>query len=140
VRAIADERKISVTLLEGKILLSKNAENKRQSVVLEKGEQGLIDNLSEELSKNENPDINYLSWKTGIFQFDNQNLENIIKRISEYYNVSYRFENEKLKNCKLTVVFRNQQLKDVLKTISLTLDIEIKLTDNQIVINGKPCK
>lgn len=87
----------------------------------------------------ENPSRNIMSWRSGIFEFDNTPLLMALQDLSKYYGFEFKLQNEKLGNCKITATFENRSLRDVIATIESILDVKISSNNNTVKISGKGC-
>ena len=57
----------------------------------------------------------YTAWKEGFFVFENEGLEDILNRLSRWYDVEFRFKDEKLKEFQFTgTVNRDEGLDGIL--------------------------
>jgi transmembrane sensor len=78
----------------------------------------------------------YFSWKEGIIIFKNDNLKNIMKQLSRYYNVSIEIKNKQLESHTFSGALDLKTVEEVLKIIKETSDFEFdKVTNNQFIIN-----
>lgn len=80
-----------------------------------------------------NRNQNYLSWKTGILTFYDTPLKEVCKELSEHYNTTVRSEiNDPAMT--LTGKFQHESLDETLKTIELTLNVKIKISQKEIIL------
>ena len=87
VNSYVEDGLIRTTLLEGSVMVSKNAEKMR----LEPGQQCRIGHSSLEL--NRNPDLDeVVSWKNGFFSFRNSELKTILRQLSRWYDVDIVYD------------------------------------------------
>lgn len=105
IKAYKDEANILTTLIEGKVSIENGI-----SV------QNLIPNQQSNLDIKNNSitvaKINVegeMSWKKGIFSFDEESLKDIMKVISRWYDVDIIFENPDLKSVKFNGILDKQQ-------------------------------
>lgn len=83
VSAFDDEVGVTTTLVEGSV----NVSQSRNHVILEPGEQAVIDEVTGRIHQSK-VDINaVLAWKNGYFRFDNEPIESIINKISRWYDI-----------------------------------------------------
>jgi len=77
----------------------------------------------------------YTSWREGYFVFERQSLEEILKKISRYYNVSIQLEDQSMANETFTgpLDLRNSATQ-VLEIIAVMINAKVKNIDNQIII------
>lgn len=83
-----------------------------------------------------------VGWKSKYLIFDNINIEEAIAQISAKYKVPIILLNEKIKKCKITATFLNEEdLDHVLKVVCSTIDAEYHPNKNGvIVLEGKGCE
>lgn len=120
------------TLLEGSIQIDVGGQLKR---IKPEEQATLIDgNLS--IKKVQALDV--IAWKEGFFMFDNETLEDIMLKISRWYNVDVKFLNENIKkDTFLGSISRFEKISTVLKTLERTGIATFNLQENTIVINKK---
>ncbi|MDD4592199.1 MAG: FecR family protein [Parabacteroides sp.] len=79
----------------------------------------------------------YILWKQGLYKYDSERLDVIMKRLSRYYNESI--------NCNVDVAFykcsgkldMNMDLDEVLKGISLTAPVSFNIQNGKYIISHK---
>ncbi|NOZ35365.1 MAG: FecR family protein [Chlorobi bacterium] len=79
-------KKTEVIVTTGRVELK----TEKQKIVLNPGEKGI--SAKGILQKNINKNLNYLSWKTSIFTYENEKLKNIVSDINNVYNVNIVFK------------------------------------------------
>lgn len=89
VNAYTDESSIKTTLVNGSIKVSTGNENR----FLTHGQQAITleDNNSIQVKKDVNIE-EVISWKNGQIQFENENLQTIMRQISRWYDVNITYE------------------------------------------------
>lgn len=98
-----DEQKWSTVLVSGRVKVRYGQNN----LLLQPGKEAFLKN-----GKLEQQDCNTekeLAWVKGLFIFKHDRLEDVVKKLSRWYNVEFRFENEKLKD----YIFTGQVSRDV---------------------------
>jgi transmembrane sensor len=103
--------------------------------ILSSGMMGLYSASDHVIKISDNIDKNYLSWKTGELIFYDTPLNEVCKIVSEHYRKKVMTDIED-SNLMLTGSFQNETLEDVLKTIQLTLDIEVSVSDSEILLHN----
>ncbi len=86
VRAYRDDRQIETTLVTGKLKVS----NGHREVVLEPGQQSLLDRETGVMQVSEVVPEFHMLWVRGEFCFRDQTLESIFKQFGRWYNVEFR--------------------------------------------------
>jgi ferric-dicitrate binding protein FerR (iron transport regulator) len=127
---------IRVTVTEGSVMLSEAGE--AGSIPLHAGETGLFDVKIGMISRSKLQNINDLSWKTGILDFRNTPLPEVIERLTNTYHRSFEVD-PALNGCTVTVRFDNRSLEDILSVLKSTLGLEISEEGKNLKITGEGC-
>jgi ferric-dicitrate binding protein FerR (iron transport regulator) len=77
---------------------------------------------------------------TGSFHFEATPLDQVAATLSAYFKKDIQLAHADLRNCKLSAGFDNQSLNDMLREITLTLNLTYKIEESSIYINGSACK
>lgn len=94
VQVYADEPEVKTTLVEGSVQIV----NRMSKAVhkLQPGEQSTVLNGNTRVAQ---VDVSeYTAWKDGLFRYNNQPLEAIMRNLSRWYGVKVIYEDETLKN------------------------------------------
>jgi ferric-dicitrate binding protein FerR (iron transport regulator) len=113
IKAYKGESNVYTTLVEGKI-----------SVSIDNRNLGLKPNQQLDLDINNNTSAiktvdvyNEVSWKDGVFSFENKTLEEVMKVFSRWYDIEIVFKNNSIKNEEFIGILRkNKRLETILKT------------------------
>ena len=126
--AIDSGQKVTVSVTSGKV----SVRNSRQrGVVLTRGEEVSYMKTQKKFIKRKlSP--NFLSWKTGEFKFDNQELDQICTELSEYYDVE--FEVKVGNKRRLTAHFQKEEFSEVLDVIVSTLGMNYRIDSTKVTI------
>ncbi|MCM0667666.1 FecR family protein [Flavobacterium tyrosinilyticum] len=81
-------------------------------------------------------------WKNNYLILDDINMAEAVSLISQKYKVSILLDNEKIKNCRITASFLNEEdLDHVLKVICSVIETEYRYNKaGSITIDGKGCE
>lgn len=114
IKAYKDEENSYTTLVEGKVDV--NIENRKQRLV---PNQQLNLNIKTSSSFVKNVDVyNEISWKEGVFSFENITLRDMMKVLSRWYDFNVTFKNKAIENEIFDGVLRkNQSLDEILRSI-----------------------
>ncbi len=80
-----------------------------------------------------------IAWIDGKLVFKNERWENIAHTLERNFNRELHFENETLKNCRLTATFEDNSLDEILNLISLTQAFDYSIEGKTVTISGKGC-
>lgn len=117
-----------VTLSEGSVRLH-YADNE---YVMTPGEQARIYNDGSIDVQRVNT-TNYTSWSTGTYEFTDVPLQDIVRQLSLWYDVTISIDSRTLAKSRYTgAIMRSETLHDALHTLTTISDIKLRLTDNTI--------
>lgn len=123
-----------ITLEEGLVSVKYNG----QEFKLEPGMQLKIDTKNNKAEVN-TVDVNqYISWKDGLFRFQEMNLSELTNKIQRWYGIDFAFKDESCRNSRFTgAVSRNTGFKDFIGLIESTTDVKFELKNNKINVKKK---
>jgi len=128
IKAYKDETNIYTTLVEGKVAI--NTEN--QNKILTPGEQSNLDITLNSITINKVNIRQETSWKDGIYLFKGKSLKEIMVTLSRWYNMDVIFVDKNLEEVRFTgSLNKNQNIVDVL------IDIKNFGIINNFEINNK---
>jgi transmembrane sensor len=132
VMAYPDENVLKTTLLEGSVRVSNSA---GKSAMLVPGQQARIKSLSGQIGILDDIDIEKeLAWKNGYFQFQDDNLEQVMRQISRWYDVDVIYEGKPGKETFTGKLPRNANVSKVFKILSLS-GVKCRIEGKSIVVN-----
>lgn len=138
VKAYGDMEKIEVTVKEGTVSVgNKNTETKK--IIVTAGDRANYNKNSNTVEMLQNPDRNYISWKTRQIVFENDSLSAIIETLGDIYHKEFELDSPDLGKCTITTSFDNKELSTIMRILESTLDIKFNKKGDKIVITGKGC-
>lgn len=130
IMAYNDELGIKTTLVQGKV---KVVTNNGQSEVLEPSEQAMI-NENGEMSIVKNANINEIvAWKNNLFWFDNDNVHEIIKQLSRWYDVDIQIKGD-IPDLFTGSIPRNIAFSKVFEVLQKTGSIHYEIKNDKTII------
>lgn len=134
VMAYENERNTEITLVEGIVEVEAGGKTER----LTPGFQIASNNSSLLTSKRKVDTEHIISWTSGILRFDDIPLEQLVIRLERWYDISFEFKQEELKQKLFTGGFRKyEDLGKVLDMIEKVNDVSFKVKDTIVTINNK---
>jgi transmembrane sensor len=139
INAYADEPHIKTSLIQGSIRIHWAGkftadQPMKFDKVLEAGEQAVLDDGKLAVSTaNVNSAID---WKNGKFQFENEPVESIMRKIARWYNVDIEYRGDMSMKVFSGTLSRYDDVMDVLKMLELTGTINFKLKNRKIIVFG----
>lgn len=116
-----DEQTEEIVLQSGKVdVLSKSGD---QMAVLKPNEQLTLDIEKQTVTKNEVEASQYTSWKEGKLVFRNENMQQVARRLSRWYNAEVIVDDRYLDDYTFHATFIDEPLDEVLKLLSITTPI-----------------
>ncbi|MDF0718119.1 FecR domain-containing protein [Muricauda sp. 334s03] len=141
VSAYEDDEISEVVLVEGSVGVGRSLEGADHAIQMLQPFQKASNSLeNEDLFTVEDVDVSsYISWTKGILTFENEAMEDIIKRLERQYNV--RIENlyGELEERRFTGMFDEEDIEHVLRTIQAHTHFSYDKKDDLIIIK-KPNK
>ncbi len=135
--AKVEQPTIEVVVNKGKVAI---IGDNNEKLFLVAGEKGTFEKANRQLTKEENNDMNFISWKTGRLIFENESLVNVIDKINQTYHSNIIIDNPDIYRCMLTATFKEQPLEIILEVLQETFDLIIEKKDGKILINGNGCE
>lgn len=134
VNAYEDENAVRTTLLEGKVKFTKTTLSLPTSdfVVLEPGQQSVL--TKEELRKASNVDVEgVMAWKNGLFNFNNSDLEIVMRQLSRWYDVEVIYQSGVPKRNFGGEMQRDLNLSEVLKILEKN-NVHFKIEGKKLIV------
>jgi transmembrane sensor len=160
VNSYSDEPLVKTTLLEGKVKVvkresafakasaDKSANVKRErpdeiSAVLKPGEQAVMSRANSPLTIHHSPftidhspDLEQvMSWKNGVFQFNNADIKTITRQLARWYNLEIEYSKPPDDNLYFVEMPRNSKLSSILKVLKLTGNIHFEIEGNKLIVS-----
>lgn len=131
VNSYADELDTKTTLVEGVVKVASLGDVKHSSV-LKPGQQALSrpDGF---LVK----DVNItqaIAWKNGTFDFDNEDIQSVMRKISRWYNVEVEFEGDVSRERFNGALSRKKNINQMLKMLESTGVVHFKIEGRRIIV------
>lgn len=129
-----EDQFIYTTLVKGSVeVYIKNKPEAIQTLI--PNEQSTINKANQQISKQSVDPYLYMAWKDGRFVFQDQNLDEIMKTLSKWYNINVVFTREDLKKMRFTGnLARYTDFSKLLSQIQKTNEVKFIIEKNQITI------
>lgn len=126
---------IYTTLVRGSVeVYLKSKPNERKMLI--PNEQSYTNVTESLISKRKVDPYQFIAWKEGRFVFEDQNLGEIMKTLSKWYNVEVVFAREDLKSIRFTGNLpRYSSFNEILTKIGKTNEVKFKIENRTIIIN-----
>ncbi|RKD92368.1 FecR family protein [Mangrovibacterium diazotrophicum] len=134
VKAYQNEPVIETVLVEGQVeFMSDN-----DDVMMKPGQQLLFSRESGNVETKQVNTDEFTSWKGGKIYFNDETLQNLTKQLERWYEVSFTFQNEKIKNYRFSgVINKDRSLEYTLRIIQQINKVKFETNKEQIEIMDK---
>ncbi len=132
VKAYASELIIATTLVHGKV----NIKYQGEDHILLPNQQSKLDINSNTISIDAVDVYHEISWKNGVFSFNNKSLKEIMVVLSRWYDFEVVFKNKQVENEEFVgVLGKNDKIEDILLNLkNLGIIKDFKFDDKKIFI------
>ncbi|HEX6983229.1 MAG TPA: FecR domain-containing protein [Balneolaceae bacterium] len=138
IRSYPGDGQVLVAVKEGRVSFETEGDEAFQETILTKGELGRYNLKTNEIESEQPQNISrFLSWIDGYLRFDNIAMSDIADELERRYNVKVNFENDEIKNLKLTAYLKSRSIKNVLNVITRSLNINYSLDDDRVTFFKK---
>jgi len=138
VHAYEANEKVEVVVNTGKVAVYKRGD-KKEKIILHRGEKGIYVKPSESLTTIVNRDVNYLAWKTKKLVFEDMPLDEVVKTLNKVYQSRIVIKDARMMECPITSTFENQSLDVIMEVLKATLNFETIEKEGNIEISGEGC-
>ena len=136
VEADNENNTVNVFVESGLVLLSDKSRGD-QSLLVEPGYMGIL--TKNGIDKKLSEDKNYLAWKSGKLEFHESNFKAVINDLNHTYGTNIVSGSTELSECDFTGTFFNQPVDTVLKVLQTAFNLDIEITDFEIILRGDGC-
>ena len=131
VRNYPDENDIKTTLLEGQVSIRYGQDMDERK--MHPGQQATLNRTNPNSLTFKEIDANRaIAWKDGLFDFKDEPLDDILKEVSRWYNVTATADPSKGKLRFSGVVSKRAELVDLLNVLSATGVVHFKIRENEV--------
>ncbi|MBC9930175.1 FecR family protein [Chitinophaga qingshengii] len=130
IHAYADEQRNIVTLLEGAVKVGYGENNR----VLAPGKEAILNKTSGKLQLQEGDTEAAVAWKNGYFLFNNENVADIMKQISRWYDVEISYQGDVSRKAIGGSLSRSKNVTEVLNMLELTGTVHFKIEGRRITV------
>lgn len=117
-----------ITLESGKVVINKvlNDHKLKRVTELIPGEQVVIHKNTGKIQKKMVNPKDYSSWKNGMLVFRSDSMEEVVKKMSRWYNANISFQDDELRTYCYRGTFKDETLDEVLRLLKMTSPIDYK--------------
>ena len=132
VNAYSDEPETKTTLLKGSVAANEKDSNK--AVTLKPGEQAIVSNTKFTDVRVQPADVDKaVAWKNGLFQFNDDRLQAILRQVSRWYDVDIDCAADK-KDLRFNgVISKRSNVKSIMDLLSATGVVNFKIENGKLI-------
>lgn len=136
VSSYLSDKNTSVVLEEGSVSVNKATEiyNPKKSIVI-KPKQQIFIQKEKFVIKKVTVD-KYVAWKSRKLLFKNDKLEDIIKKLERYYNITIKINSSQLNNNRYTGTFTSETISEVLEVFKELSKFNYKIKGDNVIITS----
>jgi transmembrane sensor len=138
IMAYPDEDKIETSLINGKVELRLPASD-RKSVPLLKmkpSDLAIYHKPNSEISNSTICDDRYFSWKDGKLVFNKEPIDEVVKKLSRWFNCDIQIKDPELLDLTYTATFVNETLPQVMELLALVSPVSYSISDREKISSG----
>ncbi|PTS97168.1 anti-sigma factor [Pedobacter sp. HMWF019] len=129
ISAYPEEAVTLTTLLEGSVKVA----NSKDQKILVPNQQSATSGNSFSVKTVETDDV--IAWKNGLFVFNDESLENIMREVCRWYDIEVIYRNADKNKLFFGGISRYDHLSGILKKLELTEGVHFKLEGRRIIVS-----
>lgn len=134
VMAYPNDNSVETTLVEGSVKVKASKYN----LVLEPGKQAKFDKTLDNLQETKVNTELYTSWKVGKYIFEYENLQNVMTKLSRWYDADITFLNTNAENLHFSgTLYKYNDIKQTLHIIELATNVKFEIIENTVLVSRK---
>jgi len=130
INSYADEPSLKTTLIEGRIkvgVLGNNA-----SMILKPNDQSVV--INHQITVHKVDPAEALAWKNGYFQFEDEPISSIMRKIARWYDVEVQYSGNITDGGLNGRVSRTKNISQVIKALEATQTVHFKMEGRRITV------
>jgi transmembrane sensor len=127
-----NDTQAEVILAEGKVKLSTDKDQvKKEYGFMHPGQRAVYQEKLQKVTTREVDVDKYIAWRDGNLIFRDDKMEDVLKRLSRWFNVEIVISDPEIKSYIYKATFRNENLKQVLNLLKLSAPIDYKIIESK---------
>ncbi|WP_026955057.1 FecR family protein [Algoriphagus vanfongensis] len=124
-----------IALTEGKVLVTlEHAQSSEGELVLVPGESATFSRKDPSIQAGKFDTQNLTAWKEGKIRFQREKLKDIFDQLQSWYGVDFQLKPGVQVQRKVSGVFNNESLENILVGLSFSMGFEFSIQDEQVII------
>ena len=135
ISAYPDEDAFMTTLVEGKVSVEVFSDEGITAMELAPNDQATVEPSASVITITEVNPSYYTSWMRGKIEFNNENLDMVMKQLARWYDFDYRFENPEAMGYHFTArLDRDASISSILEMLEMTTRVNFEFKEGTVVI------
>ncbi|MBN1597229.1 MAG: FecR domain-containing protein [Bacteroidales bacterium] len=122
-KSFKGDSEITLNVTEGLVFFNYE-EHKEQEIQVAAGEVARINKIENTIQKSESPDRNFIAWRTGILEFRNKTIKDILPEISRFYKTEFECDSNFNKEL-VSITFNKQTIQEAIEDMELVFGVQI---------------
>jgi ferric-dicitrate binding protein FerR (iron transport regulator) len=136
VRSYEGDKTVQTVVEEGVVSFRPANMPINEGVILTKGKLARLNLKNNMMETEQVDDLDiYLSWKDGYLKFKNTTMKEVAKQLERKYAIKVEFDCKKIADLHLTAELKSRSMKNVIQTISNSLDLHYHIDDKKITFS-----
>jgi len=132
VMAYPTERTVETTLVHGKV----HVKTENSSLILQPGMQAQLDKNTSILDQKQIDTELITSWRDGKYIFHYEDMEDVISKLSRWYNIEFSFINTTKKNLHFSgTLYKYNDIEETLHILELATNVKFNNTGETVEVN-----
>ena len=127
-----------VIVAEGKVEVAANGYAFNE--ILLPSDRLVLNTVRNSYSKTKANVENYVSWKSGRLIFINERLDEVVRKLSRFYNVDFDIKADVNKNQLFRAILEEESLDEILRYMKITMDIDYSIQERKIAMDDRVSK
>jgi transmembrane sensor len=135
INAYNDEKAITITLLEGAVKVYTADvvnQNEQAGVLLKPGQQSVLKNNVWNVTNADTEET--IAWKNGYFRFDNENIQEVMLKLSRWYNIDVQYDGPISDETFYATSSRYRNISEVLTMLQETKGVHFKIEGRRVTV------
>lgn len=134
VAAYSGDPEISVILKEGRVKILDMDD--KESYIMKPDEKFCYNSKKRRMTVTAVNASDQTSWTQGILKFCGESLEKVMRELGRWYNVDFEIRDKQLQEYNFKATFKDEQLDEILRMISLTTPMKYRIEERKTDANG----
>lgn len=122
-----ESKSVTVIVNSGKVAMEYSGS--KNKILLDPQDKGILDLSAKVLSKSPNEDINYRAWYDKTLRYKQSPLEVVSKDLEKIYGVKVTFQDNELRERRLTAYFKQKSVEEIMQIIGTSLNLKVVNTN-----------